>query len=298
MRGQKTRGRAGSAGTCRTPRGTPPYSAHRQQRPDSKPDIAEGPVPEADRVLSISELFRRLPAPMMSRPGVTTHVIDGYVIQESLQPFSSTTAATTTSVVGAQRYYRVSSTDAPPSTTPYPGTEPGRLPRTESPPVAATSTVYLTPERKTPSLAREKPEEVPQTTPIKTASSVPGAAATAKSKVVKGTPPEVPSTSPRDSAASQASPALLTTPRQRQQQPTCPLQSGSNSPENWTVEDVAEYVAGIPGCERFAEKFRHHEIDGGALFLIKEHHLMTTMNMKLGPALKMCATIGSLREES
>ncbi|KAL3171506.1 hypothetical protein MRX96_013710 [Rhipicephalus microplus] len=70
-----------------------------------------------------------------------------------------------------------------------------------------------------------------------------------------------------------------------------PMQNRDNSPEKWTVDEVAVYISGIPGCERIAEKFRHHEVDGGALFLIKEHHVMTTMNLKLGPALKMCATI-------
>ncbi|KAL3202551.1 hypothetical protein MRX96_042374 [Rhipicephalus microplus] len=98
------------------------------------------------------------------------------------------------------------------------------------------------------------------------------------------------------SVALQVSPPLLTKTRQRQQERAYPLQNCSNSPENWTVDEVAEYVSGIPGCERIAEKFRHHEIDGGALFLIKERHLMRTMDMKLGPALKMCATIGSLRD--
>lgn len=325
MRGQKTRGRAASAGPCRTPRGAPPYSVQRQQRTESQPDIAEDsmPVAEAGRVLYISELFRRLPAQMVSKPGVTTHVIDGYVIQESLQPFSSsTTTATTTSVVGAQRYYRVSTDASPPSPKPCPETDPGtsgagapaatakrecaqevldtsfvETPATTvTPPGAATSTVYLTPERKTPSLACEKTEGGVQTAPSKTAASVPAPAAAAKSKVLNGTPQDAPSTSAQDLAASQASADLLPTPRQ--QQPAAPQPSRRTSPEKWTVEDVAEYVAGIQGCERFAEKFRHHEIDGGALFLIKEHHLMATMNMKLGPALKMCATIGSLREVS
>ncbi|KAH8019828.1 hypothetical protein HPB51_022562 [Rhipicephalus microplus] len=51
-------------------------------------------------------------------------------------------------------------------------------------------------------------------------------------------------------------------------------------------------------CGRVAEKFRHDENNGGALYLTKEHHLKTTMKMKLGSALKMCATIGSLLEVS
>ncbi|KAL3189132.1 hypothetical protein MRX96_003267 [Rhipicephalus microplus] len=124
--------------------------------------------------------------------------------------------------------------------------------------------------------------------------SLPGATATSMSELVNGTPPKVLLTAPRDSVASQASPALLTTPRQRPQETTYPLHNGDNSPGKWTVDDVAEYVPGIPGCEHIAEKFRHHNIDGVALFLIEEHHLVKMMNMKLGTALKMCATINSL----
>ncbi|KAL3208375.1 hypothetical protein MRX96_039257 [Rhipicephalus microplus] len=75
---------------------------------------------------------------------------------------------------------------------------------------------------------------------------------------------------------------------------TFPLHNGDNSPEKWTVDDVAEFVSRIPGCEHIAEKFRHHKIDGVALFLFKEHHLVKMMNVKLGPALKLCATINSL----
>ncbi|KAH8032738.1 hypothetical protein HPB51_001436 [Rhipicephalus microplus] len=161
----------------------------------------------------------------------------------------------------------------------------------------ATSTVKVTLKLKTPSLACKKTEEL-QTTPSKATSSDPGAAATSKSDLVHGMPPEFLSTPPRDSVASQASPALLTTPRQHQQEAMYPLHNRNHSPEKWTADDMAEFVSGIPGCEHITEVFRLHEIDGGALFLIKEHHLMKTMNMKLGPALKMCATINLLRKAS
>ncbi|KAH8019204.1 hypothetical protein HPB51_018187 [Rhipicephalus microplus] len=226
-----------------------------------------------------------------------------------------------TGVVGAQLCYRVSSTDAPPST--MPGTDPGtsgavtvkREPpqpldpffvetpaMTESLLGAATSTVKMTLKPKTPTLACKKTEGL-QTIPSKASSSDPGAAASSKSDLVHGMPSEVLSTPPRDSVASQASPALLTPRRgglvaKRQQEATYPLHNGDHSPEKCTVDDVDGFVSGIPGCEDIAEKFRHHEIDGGALFLIKEHHLMKMMDMKLGPALKMCATINSLRKVS
>ncbi|KAL3222118.1 hypothetical protein MRX96_050088 [Rhipicephalus microplus] len=286
-----------------TPRGTPPYFGQCQQRAEARP---EDPLPEAGRALTIPELPCDSPARIVPKPGVTTYVIDGFVIEEYLQPFSSTTTATTTSIMGAQPCYRVSSMAAPPST--MPGTDPGtsgavtvkREPPeplqhdssfVETPAMIEPLPGAVTPKRKTPLLACKETGEGLQTTPSKTSSSVPGATAISKSELVNGTPPKVLSSSPRDSVASQASPALLMTPRQ---ETTFPLHNGDNSPEKWTVDDVAEYVSGIPGCEHIAEKFRHHKIDGVALFLFKEHHLVKMMICKLGPALKLCATINSL----
>lgn len=45
-----------------------------------------------------------------------------------------------------------------------------------------------------------------------------------------------------------------------------------------------------------AEEFRSQEIDGQALLLLTEDHLVSTMNLKLGPALKLCAQIQSLKD--
>lgn len=42
-------------------------------------------------------------------------------------------------------------------------------------------------------------------------------------------------------------------------------------------------------------EFRSQDIDGQALLLLNEEHLMSAMNIKLGPALKICAQINSLK---
>lgn len=55
--------------------------------------------------------------------------------------------------------------------------------------------------------------------------------------------------------------------------------------------------ARVPGCSDVAEAFRLQEIDGQALLLLTEDHLMTSMNIKLGPALKICAHINSLKNQ-
>ncbi|KAM6908241.1 polyhomeotic-like protein 3 isoform 3-T3 [Lycodopsis pacificus] len=69
------------------------------------------------------------------------------------------------------------------------------------------------------------------------------------------------------------------------------------APSQWSVEDVAAFIHTLPGCSDVAEAFRLQEIDGQALLLLTEDHLMTSMNIKLGPALKICAHINSLKNQ-
>ncbi|XP_064500883.1 polyhomeotic-like protein 1 isoform X4 [Pseudopipra pipra] len=70
----------------------------------------------------------------------------------------------------------------------------------------------------------------------------------------------------------------------------------SSNPSRWSVEEVYEFIASLQGCQEIAEEFRAQEIDGQALLLLKEEHLMSAMNIKLGPALKICAKINVLKE--
>ena len=63
----------------------------------------------------------------------------------------------------------------------------------------------------------------------------------------------------------------------------------------WTVDEVTDFVRSIPGASEYAEDFQAQEIDGQALMLLKEEHLMQAMNMKLGPALKICGKINAIR---
>ncbi|KAH6922986.1 hypothetical protein HPB50_020468 [Hyalomma asiaticum] len=269
MKGQGTkRDRPALAAACRNSRGTPPYSTQRQQHAESQQDNAEASptVPEGGRALSISEQF-----------------VDGYVIQEG-HTAANYAAPTTTSVVGQEisTYYSISSDVVIPSKPPYPGAveeldQPcalalARASKGYAPdlrflaptelkngtPAAATYVVFLTPENKEPAASWYGKNEVPST---------PDTAATAVSVV-------------RD-------------PVVRQQHLLAAAPQDGNSPEKWTVEEVARFVAGVPGCERYAKKFRDRKIDGDALFRMKEHHLTMVMNMNLGPALKLCATIDS-----
>uniref|UniRef100_A0A8C5RIB6 Polyhomeotic homolog 2 n=2 Tax=Laticauda laticaudata TaxID=8630 RepID=A0A8C5RIB6_LATLA len=69
-----------------------------------------------------------------------------------------------------------------------------------------------------------------------------------------------------------------------------------SEPTKWNVEDVYEFIHSLPGCQEIADEFRAQEIDGQALLLLKEDHLMSAMNIKLGPALKIYARICMLKD--
>jgi len=61
------------------------------------------------------------------------------------------------------------------------------------------------------------------------------------------------------------------------------------------VQEVYDFIHHLEGCSDFAEDFRTQEIDGQALMLIKEDHIIAILQMKLGPALKICRKIKDLK---
>lgn len=69
-----------------------------------------------------------------------------------------------------------------------------------------------------------------------------------------------------------------------------------DNPLKWSVQRVCDFVKKQPGCAEYVGDFELQEIDGQALMLLKTDHLMSAMAMKLGPALKICEAIESMRE--
>ncbi|XP_040336643.1 sterile alpha motif domain-containing protein 7 isoform X1 [Herpailurus yagouaroundi] len=57
--------------------------------------------------------------------------------------------------------------------------------------------------------------------------------------------------------------------------------------QKWTVNDVHNFIRGLPGCSDYAQVFKDHAIDGETLPLLTEEHLRSTLGLKLGPALKI-----------
>lgn len=58
---------------------------------------------------------------------------------------------------------------------------------------------------------------------------------------------------------------------------------------SWNTKEVYDYITNIFGCTDNAKSFRDEEIDGQALLLLKVEHMIHTMNLKLGPALKIAS---------
>lgn len=67
----------------------------------------------------------------------------------------------------------------------------------------------------------------------------------------------------------------------------------------WTMEEVGDFLAAL-GYEAYLDRFVEHEIDGKALSLVKDHHLLMTLKLRLGPTLKICEHVNAIKamEES
>lgn len=62
----------------------------------------------------------------------------------------------------------------------------------------------------------------------------------------------------------------------------------------WTVEDVGDFLTFL-GYEAYLDRFVEHEIDGKALSLVKDHHLLMTLKLRLGPTLKICEHVAAIK---
>lgn len=76
----------------------------------------------------------------------------------------------------------------------------------------------------------------------------------------------------------------------------CPISTVQVYFGSGTLRDKSIFLVAHTGCQEIADEFRSQEIDGQALLLLKEDHLMSTMNIKLGPALKIFARINMLKD--
>lgn len=77
-----------------------------------------------------------------------------------------------------------------------------------------------------------------------------------------------------------------------------PSHFNNENPLEWSIDTVCEYIESLPRCHNIAKLFREQEIDGAALLSLNQSDLTATLNIKLGPAIKIYNQIIYLREQS
>lgn len=258
----------------------------------------------------------------MIKPNVLTHVIDGYVIQEAPDPFP----------VQRQRYPERDSGDEPPkkrNTTesnspisPSHQHQQSSLQPPQNPSQAASGPdmgnceICGKPELRSKmkrkrfcsvdcarAAKQNSTDQVSSPSHNGTAQAGNGGLAESGSVTTSSVNPVAPSNIKLERLES-----MDTTPSAPQFAAATPMETGSatvpaaataaaeDTPVimKWTVHEVCEFIKNLPGCSDYAEDFLIQEIDGQALLLLKENHLVNAMGMKLGPALKIVAKVQGL----
>ena len=70
----------------------------------------------------------------------------------------------------------------------------------------------------------------------------------------------------------------------------------NGDPSEWNVDQVYQFIKCVSGVQ-VAELFKAQEVDGSALSLIRDDHLVNTMQIKLGPALKIMSRVNDLKSK-
>lgn len=64
--------------------------------------------------------------------------------------------------------------------------------------------------------------------------------------------------------------------------------------EMWSLDDVCAFLRDL-GYETYQERFVEHLVDGKALQLIQEEHMVKYLGLMLGPALKIQAQLEAIK---
>jgi polyhomeotic-like protein 1 len=227
-------------------------------------------------------LKNELPKAMV-KPNVLTHVIEGYVIQESSEPFPVT----------RQRYSEKENDEPPKKKQAVEDSKSENLKvNGESSSSVSSSTPIQSPSDMVACEQCGK-QEMRSKLKRKKFCSV-NCARVSKNSSIEGSPAVA---SNGDDRSVAASPSLA-----EKSSKTDANESSSEVPSieehvmmKWSVTQVCDFIKNLPGCSDYAEDFALQEIDGQALLLLKENHLVSAMGMKLGPALKIVNKIESMR---
>lgn len=226
-------------------------------------------------------LKNELPKAMV-KPNVLTHVIEGYVIQESNEPFPVT-----------RQRYSEKENDEPPKKK------------------QAVEAEVKTSEA-SPKVNGESSSSVSSSTPIQSPTDIVPCEQCGKqemrSKLRRKRFCSLTCARASKSSSTEGSPVVSTNNNGDTSITASPSQVDKSKTESgeaesveehimmkWSVAQVCDFIKNLPGCTDYADDFALQEIDGQALLLLKENHLVSAMGMKLGPALKIVNKIESMR---
>merc|ERR1719384_1636361 len=225
------------------------------------------------------------------KPQVLTHVIDGHIIKESSQPFP-VSPSKKRSANGMSKTIndleKMLDKDIEASSLSAPVRRKSEKDDKSAPP-NSTAPIKRGPGR--PPGSNNK------------ASEQNGKAKSTGEPPEKKSKPDKESVAPLTNGSSLNKPPPAPTPTSTPAPPTQPpapltaIVKEKDNPLKWNVSQVCDFIKNLPGCSDYVEDFAVQEIDGQALMLLQADHLMTAMSIKLGPALKICQEVKSLKDE-
>jgi len=82
-------------------------------------------------------------------------------------------------------------------------------------------------------------------------------------------------------------------------QPTSPYHPASPHPasrdslplEDWSIQQVADFISQIDTCEEYAQVLKDQKVDGASLAVLNETHLTTILGIQLGPATRIVSRV-------
>lgn len=213
---------------------------------------------------------------------ILTHIIEGYVIRESSEPFPVSRSALLSEMIRREQASAALSKERKRKLEN--NSNVNRAPTALAPAITPAASKSVTtddgisaPAGKT---TVEKCNTVESTEAIQsqaTATSAVGGTAAQ---------PQTTQTVPENTAANE-------TPTVEPKPSIADKPAEPNLPCNWSVQEVYDFIKSVPGCAAYADEFRSQDIDGEALLFLKSEH-MSLMNVTIGAAARICARLNQL----
>lgn len=70
----------------------------------------------------------------------------------------------------------------------------------------------------------------------------------------------------------------------------------NSDPRAWNGTEVSEFVSTLPTCHKYRDIFRYEDIDGEAFLALTQQDIVSILNVKVGPAVKLYNSILLLRQ--